>query len=228
MNQSQNTASQALINDIIKDQPSESHSVHFLSGEVIALMENRFTVSAADTTLSAERAFDCLAEPEVGDLVVLTITPFGNYISQILMRKSDAPLSLSVSNDLCIASKGSLRINGQQGLQIQSPAELEMNSEKLTVNNLSTRFRTFNLFFQAKEAESNVGRLKLVAEWIEQKAETIRQRFTRSDRVVREADQQQAGSLVQRVDKTASLRAEHTIIKARKDVQVDGKRIHMG
>lgn len=221
MNQNQQSTSQTTA-------LAPENSVRFVSGVITGQADNLFSVSADGVDYTAKRAFDCMTQPEPGDLIVLTITPEGHFISQILSRETDTAQKLAFSNDLSIVSEGTIRVNGQTGMQLQTPAELEINSDKLAVNNLSTRFRTLNLFFQAKEAESNVGKLSLVADWIEQKSETIRQRFTRSDRVVKEADQQQAGSLVQRVDKTASLRAEHTIIKARKDVQVDGKRIHMG
>lgn len=214
--------------DKASESTSPTHEVRFLSGKIIEQEGDTYSVYAEGSLIPSKRAFDCLTKPEIGDLILLTVTPQGCFVSQILSRTSDTPLQLATAEDVCITSEGAIKINGQKGVQIQSSSELEINSEKLAINNLSTRFRTLSLFFQAKEAESNVGRLKLIADWIEQKAETIRQRFTRSDRVVREADQQQAGNLVQRVDKTASLRAEHTIIKARKDVQVDGKRIHMG
>jgi len=226
MKQNQNVTSHPV--GTVSDNAPIISEVRFLSGTINEVAKDNYSVLAEGLPFEAKRAFDCLAKPEIGDLVLLTVTPQDCFISQILSRTSNLPLQLAIAEDLCITSDGAIKINGQNGVQIQTSDQLELNSEKLAINNLSTRFRTLSLFFQAKEAESNVGRLKLIADWVEQKAETIRQRFTRSDRVVKEADQQQAGSLVQRVDKTASLRAEHTIIKARKDVQVDGKRIHMG
>ena len=203
-------------------------AVYFDTATVVGQEGHFFWVESKSGKIKALKAFDCLTRPAVNDLVLLTKTSDGCFISQILTREDPSAAELEFAGNLSLRTTGNISIEAQESAQLKAHAELEINSEKLNINNLSTRFRTLRMLFQATEAETKVGRLTALAEWVEQRAESIRQRFTRSDRVVSETDQQQAGNLIQRVDKTASLRAEHAIIKARKDVQVDGKRIHMG
>jgi len=203
-------------------------AVYFDTATIVDQEGHFFWVESRSEKIKALKAFDCLTRPAINDLVLLTITSNGCFISQILTREDPSAAELEFTGNLTLRAAGSISIESQENIQLKAHSELEINSERLSINNLSTRFRTLRMLFQATEAETRVGRLTALAEWVEQRAESIRQRFTRSDRVVSETDQQQAGNLIQRVDKTASLRAEHAIIKARKDVQVDGKRIHMG
>lgn len=198
------------------------------TGTVLAVEEDGCLLKTNQGILKARIAFGCLLQPEIEDTVLYANTDQGYFVLQILQRESELSATLTQPGDLKIQTDGQVSIQAKQGIKLETPTETQLSSNQLNINSLSTRFRSLSAVFHIKEAEGRLGRIKWLAEWVEQKADKIRQRFKRSDRVVSESDQQQMGSLIQRVDKTASLRAEHTIIKAKEDVQVDGKRIHMG
>jgi Protein of unknown function (DUF3540) len=195
---------------------------------VLAIQENGCLLKTPQGIIKARVAYGCMVQPQAEDTVLYADTDQGCFITQILLRTSAEKATVHYSEGIQITSDQQVSIQAQQGIKLETPAETSLTSNRLNIASLSTQFRSISAAFHMKEAEGHFGRIKWLADWAEQKADKIRQRFKHSDRVVSETDQQQAGSLIQRVEKTASLRAKHTIIKAKEDVQVDGKRIHMG
>lgn len=195
---------------------------------VIAVQTDGCLLKTFQGIIKARIAFSCMVQPQTDDTVLYTETDQGCFVTQILIRPHEQSASIHYPGALSFTSDSEISINSTKGIKLETPAETELISNRLNIASLSTQFRSLSAMIHVKEAEGRFGRIKWLADWAEQKADKIRQRFKRSDRVVSDTDQQQAGSLIQRVEKTASLRAEHTIIKAKEDVQVDGKRIHMG
>lgn len=179
-------------------------------------------------TQHASLAFSCHTQPEVGDTVLLADSDAGCYVTDILVRPTATPARQFYPSGTELISPKKMTMESHEEVAIRSSGKTSLVTADLSIAALKSRIRVLDIVAQITEFKGRFSKLSWVSDWAEQKANLLRQRFVRSDRKVEQQDMQQAGSLVQRVDKTASLRAEHTIIKARKDVQVDGKRIHMG
>lgn len=206
------------------------HGDQLLTGKVISL-EDKATEMMLQCnlgTVKALRAFSCHTAPEAGDTVLVANTAAGLFVTDILLRPNTSPARQNYTNGLIFETPENLSFNSSKNIEINCSQKTSITTADLSIGALKSRVRILDFVAHISDFKGRFTKLAWISDWAEQKANIFRQRFKRSDRKVEEQDMQKAGSLVQQVDKTASLRAEHTIIKARKDVQVDGKRIHMG
>lgn len=200
------------------------------TGQVLSVLsENQCCmVSTAKGVLKAQVALSCVLQPLQGDLVLLAETEAGCFIISLLQREQAVAAALHFPHGVSVHSQGGLALKSTGDLSLESASKTEVTSPIFNIAALKSRLRILDVVAQINHFQGRFSKLQWLAEWAEQKAERFRQRFGSSDRVVQHHDLQKAGNLVQQVEHTASLRSEHTIIKAREDVQVDGKRIHMG
>ncbi len=222
----------------MQQQPKENktgpvtslHGEKLLTAQVVSAKEqaSHMMLQCKLGTVKAEKAFSCHTAPEVGDTVLLANTEAGLFVTDILLRPNDSPAKQNYPHGLTVETPEKLSLSSNKEIELNSPGKTSITTADLSIGALKSRIRILDVVAQISDFKGRFSKLAWISDWAEQKATIFRQRFHRSDRKVEEQDLQKAGSLVQQVEKTASLRAEHTIIKARKDVQVDGKRIHMG
>lgn len=185
-------------------------------------------VQTRQGVIKAQLATSCLLQPMQGDEVLLATTESGCFILSILQREQQTIAELHFPQGVQLHSQTTLQLKAEGDFSLESASKIEVTGPVFNLAALKSRLRLLEVVAQINHFQGRFSRLQWLAEWAEQKAERFRQRFGSSDRVVQHHDLQKAGNLVQQVEQTASLRSEHTIIKAREDVQVDGKRIHMG
>lgn len=213
-----------------EEKASPLYSEKMLTGQVLSINQETgaLMVQSRIGTLKANIAFSCHTQPKEQDQVLLVDTDAGIFITTILSRQKSSTTTLNFPQGVAIISSKNLVLESHEELELKGTSKTSVITANLSIAALKSRIRVLDLVAQVNDFKGRFSKLSWISEWAEQKANVLRQRFVRSDRKVEQQDLQQAGNLIQRVDKTASLRAEHAIIKARKDVQVDGKRIHMG
>ncbi|WP_417595051.1 DUF3540 domain-containing protein [Oceanospirillum sp.] len=219
-----------------KDSHAAAHPVllhgnKLMTADVISVSSDNaagLMLKAPIGVIKAQIAFSCHTQPEEGDTVLLADSDTGYFVTDILTRLNPSPAKQSFPQGVELKSSKKISLESHQEIAINSTGKTSLTAADFSLAALRGRVRILDLVALISEFNGRFTKLSWISDWAEQKAGTFRQRFKRSDRKVEEQDVQKAGSLIQQVDKTASLRAEHTIIKARKDVQVDGKRIHMG
>lgn len=201
-----------------------------MTAEVVSVSSDvsQLMLKSSIGMIKAQVAFSCHTQPEQGDTILLADSEAGYFVTDILTRPGQSPAKQNFPQGVELKSPEKISLESQTELSINSAGKTSVTTADLSIAALKSRVRILDFVAQISEFKGRFTKLSWVSDWAEQKANSFRQRFTRSDRKVEQQDMQQAGTLIQQIDKTASLRAEHTIIKARKDVQVDGKRIHMG
>lgn len=206
------------------------HGDQLLTGKVISseAKATEMMIQCNLGTVKALRAFSCHTAPKAGDTVLIANTSEGLFVTDILLRPSASPAQQDFPHGLILETPENLSFNSSKDIEINCSQKTSITTADLSIGALKSRVRILDFVAHISDFKGRFTKLAWISDWAEQRANIFRQRFKRSDRKVEEQDMQKSGSLVQQVDKTASLRAEHTIIKARKDVQVDGKRIHMG
>jgi len=210
--------------------PTLLHGNKLMTAEVVSASEDaaQLMLKSRIGMIKAQVAFSCHTQPESGDTVLLADSDAGFFVTSILTRPGQSPAKQSFPQGVELNSPEKISLESHKELSLNSAGTTSVTTADLSVAALKSRVRILDLVAQISEFKGRFTKLAWISDWAEQRATTFRQRFTRSDRKVEQQDMQQAGNLIQQVDKTASLRSAHIIINARKYVQVDGKRIHMG
>ncbi|MGB1111309.1 MAG: DUF3540 domain-containing protein [Gammaproteobacteria bacterium] len=168
--------------------------------------EEHWTLEMNGNVFTARRAADCLLEPEPGDRVLIVSLGRTSYILSVLERANPAAGTISLEGDMHLLSRsGDVTLSG-------SAVELRGETLKATGATL----------------ESRIGTVRHTGDRVEAIFETLIQRCRNAMRWVEDTEMASMGNVIQQVRKMLNLRSENAIITARKDIKVDGERIHMG
>jgi hypothetical protein len=178
-----------------------------LVGVVRSKDDGGMAVAAPGATLSARRAFSCLAEPEVGDTVLVARLDDGEsaFVLAILERETDAPLALRSPRDTEVRVAGKL---------------------SLVADDATIAAPKFSLVSGA--AELHATRLTAIVGSAEALFERVMQRARQVLRVVEELDHLRAGRIDYEAESVMSLHAENTTLTADGLVKMDGQQIQLG
>lgn len=175
----------------------------------------------------ARRAASCLLAPEPGDRVLLTLCP-EPFVIAVLERDADRVARLEIDGDTSLKAGGKLRIEGEEGIALQTPKALSFLSRALTIRSGRAELATESLVAVAKQARASFEEAGVVSRTIDAVAERITQKAARAYRMVSELDQLRARHLDYRADHSARISSDNTIVTARQVVKVDGEQVHIG
>ena len=168
-----------------------------------------------------ERAAGCLLEPQLDDLVLLSINSMGtSYILTVLERQGNDPAIVSVEGDLVIHSeRGNLSLQGSQSLNLVS-SEIHLSAA-------SARMQFADFAFAGTLVTGCARHLRMVCETVESKATRVVERVNRLYRRVGDEDSR-LGRFRCRVRGRFSVRAEDASIDAEKRMRLNGDKIELG
>jgi hypothetical protein len=201
------------------------------AGTVVEALEgNALTVRTASGTYSARRAFSCLVEPMVGDVVLLSGLPGGAcYVLAVLERESEAPARLVTEGDLEVRlTKGRFVVAAQEGVDLVSAQDVSVTAGGIRVNAAEGNMVVRQLSVLGSFVRAEFDRIKVLAESCDSVLDRMIQRVKRSYRFVEEHDQVRAAQIDYAAQNNASLRGGNTLITAKDLVKVDGEQIHLG
>lgn len=155
-------------------------------------------------------ARSCLAEPQLGDRVLVTAEGDEAYILAIL------------------AGPGEVRIAVEGGLTIAAGRQLSLESPQIVTRAEEADFRIARLKVSSLRLEATFEHAKMTVERLHALATDLLAEIGNSVRRVAGLEQVSAGQLDHRAKDTASLHARFTSVTADKDVRIDGDQIHMG
>lgn len=198
-------------------------------GQVESLVEGRYAVPQATGILRCSRATSCLIAPALGDTVLLATDGDRAWIIAVLERVEAGPLAIESEQDIVIKSgAGKLSLQAAQGISIASDARLELQADALQLRAREGNILVEQLTWLGKSALAHLGRVEWVGNMLEAVSERMRITTRQSFREVEGLEQVRAGMLDQRVEGTATLHADNTIISARELVKLDGGQVHLG
>jgi hypothetical protein len=188
-----------------------------------------FMVQTRQGVVRASKAFSCLVQPLAGDRVALQRVDDQLYILAILERDAEVETRLVVAGDLGISStSGKISIRSAKDLQLSSAETLGVVGKALEITALDTRLHSINLELQGERLSSSWKEVRSVSDALHLVATTLTERFRNAFRKVDGVDQQTSANYLQQVDQTLSVRSHNAVITSRKDIKIDGERIHMG
>jgi hypothetical protein len=198
-------------------------------GEVTQLGET-VTVHSDSTVYQAKRAASCLLEPMLGDKVLMvTDTEGADYVLAVLERSGEGRAVMHLPGDAEIRTDtGSLRISGRDGIRIQTPGEMTLQSSTLAVQALQGDVTIQSLSLVGDAWRSCIDRVKTVGRSFDSILERCHQRVSRSYRIVEEMDQVKAGQIDYTADTSLQLHAKYALVTAEDLVKMDADQIHLG
>lgn len=197
------------------------------SGKVVSREGARFEILSSGRLLVALKAVSCLVEPEVTDVVAVLETSEGTFITDVLHRPEACQRNLTIGfadadgnpQDVELRA-GNLALNAEDKLSA-SGKQLGFQFKNILMTGDRIALVGQKLMTSMQEIVSHAKQLLATYDTTSTKAKH------RIDRIV-ETDQLKAGAIQTQVDTVALTQAGSSLIVAREDVRMDGKRITMG
>lgn|GEM_PF-5943202 len=197
------------------------------TGKIIDQDGAFFEIRSAGKALSASRAVSCLVKPEIDDVVALLETNEGVFVTDVLLRpeKDSSTLTLDLSRtdgspQEAVLSAGSLKLEAEDRLEA-SGRQLGFTFENILMSGSRIALVGQRLMTSMQEIVSQAGKLLATYDVSSTRAKN------RID-TVSDTDQLKAGAIQSQAETVSITQAGSSIIVAKEDVRMDGKRITMG
>lgn len=172
-------------------------------------------------TRTAMRAVSCLVLPAVGDLVACAAGDKGAaWITAVLFRASEAPLTVSLPPGTTIESAG--------GALVLQADTLHLRARALGVEGELAHLNVEQVSGVGRKASWSYGAVKLTADLVESFAERVVQFSRWSQRMVDGPDMVRSRQIDWRAEQTLQLQAQVVIANADKLFKADADQIHLG
>lgn len=199
------------------------------TGFVKTVVRDGFLIHTSVGIIKGETAYSCLVSPQPDDQVLLCRTGRAWYITAVLTRQVHTPLELCFPGETSLkVHKGALHIEATGKVDLQSLTEISLFAPECT--QLSSRH-----LIASEEMTVNSGRVtahlketcytgKRIAVLVDE----ITQRAKNVVRYVEGVETLNIGNLIKNIRQFLNIRSHHASITTRKDLKIDGERIHMG
>ncbi|MCF6765814.1 DUF3540 domain-containing protein [Thiotrichales bacterium 19S3-7] len=127
--------------------PLHQHHQHTCDtkiAEIIDQDDQRYQVQVNQHCYYAKKAYSCMIEPEIGDIVTIEFNESTIYITNLLERSSDSSMKMNLPEDTTITSTGSINLNAPSIKQ--TSLNYELLSESIIVTGSIVKMLTQHLF----------------------------------------------------------------------------------
>jgi len=200
------------------------------TGQILGVDDQVYQILGSEGEYSATRAFSCIVQPQQGDKVLFSVNSVRQcHILSIIERPDSNDTRLMFPGDVVLsASKGQLKINGKQGVTINSERCISQTSEEYNLIADKAIFGIDSLTAIGSRLVTKITDLQTYAGTIETVAGNLLQKVKNSVRLIEGVDQSRSRDAIHTVKNLFSLRSNQAAIVAKKDIKVDAERIHMG
>jgi len=204
--------------------------IQLLSGTIEAVNEKVFQILGPSGYVSASKAFSCLVEPEVEDVVLFSINTLGQcHVLSIIERPEHIDASIEIPGSLSLkAHSGDITFHAQQGISINSEKNISLATAEYSLLANKAMFGIDNLSAIGTTLVAKIKRVHTIADTVETVADNLLQKLKNSFRVIAGVEQTKSGDVIHTVKNLYSMRSRQAAILAKKDIKVDAERIHMG
>ncbi len=190
------------------------------TGVVKCITANSTLVETRDGVINSEVAFSCLVSPVCGDTVLISRSKHDCYIISILSRPC--------AQDMTIRFSGNVNLHAVKGAFEVTSKEARLDSPYVAMTSLDTNILAKKINATSDEIKFNFNHGDVFAKSIHTTADRIMQRAKTVVRHVEGIETLNIGHMIQRVRKFFTVQSHHSSITAKKDIHIDGERIHMG
>ena len=191
---------------------------HF--GEVLSNVNCNYSIEFPGMMRTAIQATSCLVKPKVGDYVACLSDGKRVFVSAVLERGAkDIPIEIKLDDPVRLSAPD---------ITIMGTEDLALTSQNGELNFSELSLRTMKLEVSADEATTSIKTLTHIGKAIKTTLSEILLRAAMSLRIIDGADHQRSNEAYITAEKFLSVRGEMTSIAAKKDVKIDGTRVHIG
>lgn len=193
---------------------------------VKAVTEAGLIVHGCSGVTTARTAFGCLVAPQAGDHVLVSRDRDACFVLTVLERAS-SDKTIAVAGTLALSAR-SLTLHGRDDARLSSGDSTAVSGRSVGLVGEALTARGQQISVSGEQATGQFNSAKLVATTMESVVDRVVQYARQLVRKIEETEATSARTLIQTVRENYFSRSKRTSITARKDVQVDAERIHMG
>ncbi len=201
----------------------------FITAIVKGVSSQSLMVDTGKGVVNARTAFSCLVTPEVDDIVLVNEVENDYYVLSVLERPTEQNMTLAFPANVKLqAVDGQLDLIAAKDINLLTSADTHMLSSHLHITTGNMDINTAKLTSRTQEIESHSKDVKLYTDMLSTVAKQISQKTNVLVRWVESVETLNIGNLIQNVRKNYTSHSNQAIITAKKDMRIDGERIHMG
>ena len=206
-------------------QPSlEYGSVLFGDGQF-------FRVQASFGMVEAEQAVSCLVKPETGDIVLLSVDLLGTCFILSILKRTDTEKEMDLVFEGQVnlhVKNGDFSLISDGNLSLASEEEITCVSQKISVHADEGEAKITKLSFLGKFFESQVERVKNVADTVDTAYSRLTERLVNAFRFVKEEEEIQTGSTRYLVEDTLTMHSKNAVHMSEEIVSINAEQVHLG
>lgn len=199
------------------------------SAIVMANSDNNILIDCELGVVKAQVAFSCLVVPQVGDTVLVNESAKDLHILSILQRPEQQDMTLNYPASVKMtAAKGQFNISSSESINLVSASNTQISAPQIVMNSSNMALNTGKLMAKIQHLESHSKTLKIYTGMLSMVAQQISQKTDVMMRWVESVETLNIGNLIQKIRHNYTTHSDQAVITARKDMRIDGERIHMG
>ena len=199
-------------------EPKVDVGINF--GRVLSETSGSYSIDLSGTTTVAMQAPSCLVKPKAGDYVACISDGNRLFISAILERDAkEAPIEIKFDDPIQLSAPD---------IALMGEKQLALTSQRGDLNFSEMALRAMKLEASADEAKTSIKNLTHIGRTIKTTLSEILLRAGMALRVIDGTDHQKSSEAYIIAEKFLSMRGEMTSVAAKKDVKIDGSRVHIG
>ncbi|MDA8601999.1 DUF3540 domain-containing protein [Gammaproteobacteria bacterium] len=207
----------------------ENDRIELLSAEVKGGFGREFMIQLGGVVSRATLSVSCLVQPLPGDIVLVSSGLKSCHILAILERVSGADVSISFEGSAkLIAANGDIEIYSDESVEIRGAKGIQVSSDLLSINSTNAQMHCKEASVFGGSLNTVWNEVRNVVDTLSTVAERAIQSLGSSFRVISGIDQKKCQDSVAIVERVSVQRSNDAVITARRDIKIDGERIHMG
>lgn len=208
---------------------NQSSTGHTETAVVQGGFGREYMVHGSNGVMRATLAFSCLVTPEAGDKVLINCAAKESHILAIIERPQSNKMKLGFPGDVSMeSSTGDIKLTAAKELTLTSAQEARIASAKVSMSALQTNIHSDKMSVSGDSISSQWREVTSVSDAMNLIVGNLTQRLKNCFKRVEGVEQKASQNYLQNIDKTLSIRSRDAVVTARKDVKIDGERIHMG
>lgn len=197
-------------------------------GEVKGRNGDTWVVDLGNRIVVAQCAFSCLVEPCSGDQVLLANHAGHCFIIAITARNSHVETQIRLGEGVnARASDGELAIDCHRHFEVHAKTH-HMVQENLRIVSHNTDVISQETHVSGYSITSHFKSVKRVASTVLDICDYATRQLGNCFKQVSGVEQHKAKDALHTVENSLTVRSKHTSFTARKEMKIDGERIHMG
>lgn len=215
---------------VLREEPvslvdTQIRQVSHSEGRIISLEAGSMI---SHDTEAATLAISCLVRPESGDRVVVQRFSNGELVITSVIESTSDSIRLDCDRSLSVTTPGSITFNAVENIKLAGKAELNFDAVRLGIKTKKLDLKSGIVSAQLQDVSVTGGRIETVFNRVKSNAVDCFQFAKNLFRQTYETECAHSGSFTQKVSGSHLSEATYVALVAKKDVRVDGKRIHVG